>query len=244
MRKTLPTRGKILEHWKTWLEQEEINLLHPCCWACGRNWHTAPPLKEENPSWNQIKTVWDIQQLERCHIRPQSLGGSNEPSNLFLMCRECHDRAPDVASREYFFLWVNRQSQIKRRTEQLKEAWAVFVNGPFDEEAAKGLLWVMNQEGFWEWVTANSTSHFDPRVGGPILKMTTFIAAILLYIQEHAEDLRAQDCTSYVIEDIISDHLCFKNIRSELIIRRTGDKSETYIDKFVQGILPFLVDHQ
>lgn len=244
MRKTLPTRGTILEHWKTWLEEKGISFLHPCCWACGRTWHTVPSLRKENPSGNEIKRLWDIEQLERCHIIPKSLGGSNEASNLFLMCRQCHDRAPDVASRKYFFVWVNCQSQIKRRTQELKEAWAIFVNGPFDEEVAKGIFWVINQEGFWKWITANSMCHLNPRAGGATFKMTTFIAAILLYIEEHAEDLRGQDCTPYVIEDIISDHLCFKDIQSEWIRRRTADKSEKYMDKFIQGILPFLVDHQ
>lgn len=54
-----------------------------CCYACGR------------PTF-----------LQRCHIIPHALGGSQEPGNLFLLCSECHSNNPDTVFPEFFFKYV------------------------------------------------------------------------------------------------------------------------------------------
>lgn len=47
--------------------------------------------------------------LERCHIVPYSLGGSNEPSNYFLMCSKCHREAPNTMWPEIFYEWIQQR---------------------------------------------------------------------------------------------------------------------------------------
>ena len=46
--------------------------------------------------------------VQRCHIIPHSQGGGDEPSNLLLLCRDCHNDAPNVsnATAEDFFNWM------------------------------------------------------------------------------------------------------------------------------------------
>lgn len=44
--------------------------------------------------------------LQRCHIIPDSCGGSNEPSNLVLLCGRCHREAPNVQDRRFMWIWM------------------------------------------------------------------------------------------------------------------------------------------
>ncbi|WP_189013757.1 HNH endonuclease [Paenibacillus marchantiophytorum] len=52
---------------------------------------------------------WDRSPLQRYHIIARQFGGEDIPDNLFLMCKSCHDRAPNPKSREAFLDWVERQ---------------------------------------------------------------------------------------------------------------------------------------
>lgn len=47
--------------------------------------------------------------LERAHIIPHSLGGSNDVSNFILLCGKCHRESPDVADEHALIEWVNEQ---------------------------------------------------------------------------------------------------------------------------------------
>ena len=67
---------------------------HKRCWRCG-----------------------DTYRLERCHIIPKSLDGSNTPDNLVLLCNKCHIEAPDINDSEVMFDW------IKRTKGQYYEKW-------------------------------------------------------------------------------------------------------------------------
>lgn len=58
-----------------------------CCWCCGR-----PVIK--------------LKSLERAHINPKMLGGSFEPSNIFLMCPPCHRESPDLPDPKFFARFV------------------------------------------------------------------------------------------------------------------------------------------
>ncbi|MEU7016458.1 HNH endonuclease [Streptomyces sp. NPDC046385] len=45
--------------------------------------------------------------VERAHVVPESLGGSNDVRNFALLCRQHHREAPDVADAEAFWSWVD-----------------------------------------------------------------------------------------------------------------------------------------
>ena len=44
--------------------------------------------------------------LERCHIVPDSLGGKDEPSNLVLLCHRCHLDNPNISDPEIMWDWI------------------------------------------------------------------------------------------------------------------------------------------
>jgi len=44
--------------------------------------------------------------LQRCHIIPRALGGSEDPSNLVLLCAQCHSEAPNVNDSEFMWVWL------------------------------------------------------------------------------------------------------------------------------------------
>ena len=62
---------------------------HERCWCCGR-----------------------LEDLERCHIIPHALGGSNHPSNFVLLCNYCHQQAPNVDDEHemWRFIYKNRST--------------------------------------------------------------------------------------------------------------------------------------
>lgn len=47
------------------------------------------------------------QPVERCHVVPDKLGGSNDVRNFALLCPAHHAEAPDVADAESFWAWVD-----------------------------------------------------------------------------------------------------------------------------------------
>ena len=59
---------------------------HLRCWCCGNKRNT-----------------------ERAHMKPQSLGGTNDPDNFLLLCEECHKEAPDV-DKETMLAWLTREA--------------------------------------------------------------------------------------------------------------------------------------
>lgn len=86
----------------------------PCCWGCGK------PIVSKKEEYYQrdgdYKHLWNDThgKLERCHIVPGSIGGKDEPQNLFLLCPQCHFLSPDSTNRRSFFRWVynNRKHSL------------------------------------------------------------------------------------------------------------------------------------
>jgi hypothetical protein len=100
-RKNAPSKKKIVS-W--WIDNYEVESLeenghlgrgHECgmgadmseweerCWCCGR-----------------------LEDLERCHIVPHSVGGSNHPSNFVLLCYSCHIDAPNVNDKHEMWRYI------------------------------------------------------------------------------------------------------------------------------------------
>lgn len=62
------------------------------------------------------------------------------PENLFLMCRECHDIAPNTIFPEIFFQWVRSQHWSAREQHKLSEAFRSFASEPIEREAVERTL--------------------------------------------------------------------------------------------------------
>lgn len=92
----------------------------PYCWACGRPLLSTKEEKEIHKECQTIngfdyKKLWNhkkvIGSCERAHIYPRALGGTEEPSNMFLLCPECHFDSPDTTNPTNFFRWVYRKDK-------------------------------------------------------------------------------------------------------------------------------------
>ena len=135
----MPKKSVIFEYWKDWLGEHCFDWGEPSCWAC-RIWYDDKyDIKSSDASWSDILKCWDKVPLQRCHIIPKMLGGSDEPSNLFLMCPECHDLAPDTDSQEIFFRWVSEQNWFRRRFEKLETQFKTYEL-EFDDPEIYGII--------------------------------------------------------------------------------------------------------
>tara|TARA_R110000851_G_scaffold33896_4_gene90400 strand:+ start:6598 stop:7146 length:549 start_codon:yes stop_codon:yes gene_type:complete len=98
---------------------------------------------------------------EIAHIIPHSLGGKCTPSNLFLLCNECHTCAPDFIESKPFIDYVNENAGryskamsavIENAISRVKDTWmenpekaeSIFLNmpnrldGAFDQASRLG----------------------------------------------------------------------------------------------------------
>lgn len=97
-----PSHKKIIKHymdnegyesflgWWVFDNIAECSLGEYFCWGCG-----VPCNK--------------VSYLEKAHIVPKTLGGKNEPSNFFLLCKGCHEESPDTGIPDIFFKWLSNK---------------------------------------------------------------------------------------------------------------------------------------
>lgn len=128
MGKVSTTHYKIFDYWKNKSfhdvldDQDPTEMVvfdwgEPSCWACGRpacrkaeeEAQLQEKCKREDGTFDYA-SLWNNprvkSELNRCHIKPAALGGKDEPSNLFLLCEECHLLSPDTINVNSFFRWV------------------------------------------------------------------------------------------------------------------------------------------
>lgn len=153
---TLPSKAEIFRYWKDkiHLHSNWIDWGEPSCWACGWGWNGRYDIKDSKASLEIIERCWESAPLQRCHIVPKHLQGSGTVENLFLMCRECHDLAPNTPIREIFFQWTKCQSWFKRNELILKaemEVWGIHEDlyPKFTEDLHSDdfKLWTKNRVG-------------------------------------------------------------------------------------------------
>jgi len=178
---SMPSKADIFEYWKDWLDERCFDWGEPSCWACGRWWDTKYDVEDPNAPWEEIRKAWNKVPLQRCHIIPKSLGGEDEPSNLFLMCKECHDRAPDTTSREAFFKWVENQNWTGRVFKSIEEEFKAFG---FDEKTPKEieeLSDMLISKDFKEWARNKIGIHFSQSGSGSQITPSTIVALLWEY---------------------------------------------------------------
>jgi hypothetical protein len=117
---TVPTKWTIAQHWADSPDRFTfapclVDLGEPCCFACGyysERWDKGTPYS----SWKRAT-------LERAHIVPSSLGGSDDASNIILLCAPCHRDAPDWPDPSEMALWIaDRPERSSKEFEDL-EGW-------------------------------------------------------------------------------------------------------------------------
>ena len=113
----------------------------PTCFACG--WPATKP--DVSP---RLWSVWNRARLDRCHLVPRALGGDDAPSNLVLLCSDCHREAPDVADPRYMLRWIARR-------ESRWERWTRAIHTALDDaglRAPAGTLVRDEDQGVLDWL--------------------------------------------------------------------------------------------
>lgn len=183
----LPKKSQIVEHWLDWLDKNALDWGEPTCWACKRFWGVKYDVERNDMQLSEMVKCWDkVNQLERCHIIPRQFGGSDTVDNLFLMCRECHDKAPNTKSRELFLRWAKQQCWVSNMLLMIESEMKTFgLENKVDEilEITKDPF----QNDFQE-IKDNLGLHFNKRHGNK-LNISTFMAAVASYIQNQEENI-------------------------------------------------------
>lgn len=177
---SVPSKAKIFEYWMKWLSEKGMDWGEPCCWACGKFWWDKYDIKKPHATRQELMALWEHVPLQRCHIIAKQFGGSDDVSNLFLMCIDCHDKAPNTRSTEAFFIWVEKQNWFENFSaevmkelntyglqDRISEITELLHSGEIKSEMSKELGIHMNQKG-----------------RGAQITMSTYMAAIYNHLQE------------------------------------------------------------
>lgn len=80
---------EIVQYWESIVYEGDLGTdwcdAHTRCWRCGYK-----------------------SSLDRCHIIPKSLGGSDGCDNLVLLCKSCHREAPNCPDSKYMWEWIKQ----------------------------------------------------------------------------------------------------------------------------------------
>lgn len=83
----MPKLKREIAFWSSRIDESSLGCdwsdAHDHCWRCGHR-----------------------SRLQRCHIVPRSLGGSDEPSNIIGLCARCHDEMPNVVDPDEVWRWI------------------------------------------------------------------------------------------------------------------------------------------
>lgn len=101
-------------------------------------------LDNGTPDWTRIKELkissknlrfrcWACasveKSIERCHIKGRQFGGSDEVSNLVLLCYECHKKSPDMKNdTQAIWLWIKAMKKPFYNAALSYEALDAFKN--------------------------------------------------------------------------------------------------------------------
>lgn len=179
----LPSKSEIFDHWKDAFPFV-VDWGEPSCWACGWYWNGRYDIRDSKAGMDKIHKAWERTSLQRCHIVPRSLGGTADPSNLFLMCAECHDLAPNTTNRDIFLKWARNQNYIARlnkRFEQELESFELTI------EMVSELLETVRGKEFDSWMQENTGLHFPQAGYGKTfsrMTLSTFLGALLAYAEQ------------------------------------------------------------
>lgn len=116
---SVPTKWQLAQHWIDSPERETFapmlqDVAAPCCFAC--DWHSERWLKATP------KASWERATLERAHIVPSSRGGSDDASNVILLCAPCHRDSPDWHDRTEMARWIaGRPDRASKEVEEFSD---------------------------------------------------------------------------------------------------------------------------
>ena len=107
------SKWAIASHWIEWEKKYQVappfgffDWGEPSCMACGK-W------REE---WDEPKTLsgrWNRATLQKCHVVPLYMDGADDPSNMVLMCDQCHAQQPDSRDPEITYQYMRKRTLLE-----------------------------------------------------------------------------------------------------------------------------------
>ena len=170
MRKSMPSHYQIFQYWKDKMIHGQTVVYDksaPECWACGLIVNDIEDFSDLKSLWNSIGSS-----LQKCHIIPKALGGTYEEENIFLMCDNCHQEAPNTTSRDAFINWVALKREDKLNHNPYKD---------FHNQVDKYCkFYKIEADDFCRYVAARDNSQIEAKTnthGLHKLNSSTFIMA-------------------------------------------------------------------
>jgi hypothetical protein len=116
-----PGKWTVVRHWAAEPFGHEVFAPHldvdnPCCFACG--WFSERWTEGRSP-----RKAWERATLERAHIVPAGLGGSNAASNIILLCSPCHRDSPDWHDPWEMAVWISNRAERPSKEMEHVDAW-------------------------------------------------------------------------------------------------------------------------
>lgn len=125
---TVPTKWQLAQHWNSSPDRKTFaplleDLRHACCFTCG--WYSERWAKAT------AKSCWERATLERAHIVPASLGGSDDAANVILLCAPCHRDSPDWHDPSAMAEWIAmRPDRSSKEIEDMSDWCAALQQVP------------------------------------------------------------------------------------------------------------------
>lgn len=172
-RKTIKAKNQeIADYWFARVDESDLSVdaseAHERCWRCGCK-----------------------RGLQRCHIIPDSLGGSAEPSNLVLLCSRCHLDNPNVVDPEIMWDWIRAYKVPFYDTfwyaQGMREYEFIYKKSLIEEFKARNIVGFEGIEAFNEVVreeAQKATYHF----GDPHLNIATLAGVIRMALKRYDEE--------------------------------------------------------
>lgn len=165
--------SKIVDYWASRVDECDLSIdwseAEEYCWNCG-----SP------------------KDLTRCHIIARSLGGEDIPSNYVVLCRKCHEEAPNVEDPRIIWDWLIAHKASFYKTYFLIEGYreyAFIYKRTVEEElkhiADKGQS--LSQSRFQEILkeaVSKSTTHWGQYTPNKATIAGTLRMALLRYADE------------------------------------------------------------
>lgn len=180
----MPSKAKIFEYWMDWLDEKGFDWGEPSCWACRRYYSNKYDISNPLASREEIIRNWNRVPLQRCHIIPKQFGGTDGVNNLFLMCIECHDKAPNTKSKEAFMKWVSKQNYNRDFYELVMKELKIFEL----QGKTKIINNLIKNNNLWDEIEDNLGFHFNQSRGGKEITISTIIAALAEYLKEQEKE--------------------------------------------------------
>ena len=100
-----PSRMKIVGYWLGEGTFDNLFEDEAGCFACGAEFSAIADVRKVS-----VEARWKACRLETAHLVPFASGGSNQVSNLVLLCVRCHREAPMIGtSAQPMVDWINRR---------------------------------------------------------------------------------------------------------------------------------------